>query len=268
MPAKPVVAFEVHFIGPGITPATVPVGSLFRSLTAVQRLALGGQVTVADGSEDEEEEDSGLVRLIGVRKGSAVFRCTSPNPDLARTNLREAGIILDDPEKIGERGYILSPLRRLSETAQALACSILIRKPDSHNGKLAEISADSYKAVRDVAIVSGETSLTGNVQRVGGATAKRCSLRVAFQTNLLYCSVQSKKTVRKLGQFLYQDVVVHGTALHLKHSWKIVSFTVKDVDQPKPGSLSEAFQAIWHAGGKDWQNYDDPAGYLKESRGQ
>lgn len=223
---------------------------------------------MAGGEEDEEEEDSRLVRLIGVRKGSAVFRCVSLQPELARANLREAGAILENPEKIGERDYVLSPLKRLSETAKSLACSIIISDNDGRNGKLVEISEESYKSVRDVAIVSGDTSITGNVQRVGGATAKKCSLRVGFQHNLLYCSVHSKKIVRRLGQFLYQDVVVHGTAHVLKNSGKIFGFSVKDVDQPKQGSLVEAFDALWKAGAKDWQRFDDPAAFLKESRGQ
>src|SRR5712691_2514833 len=117
---RTVVAFEVHLVGRGITPATVPVGTLFRSLTAVQRLAMGGRVSVAGQEEDEEEHDSGLVRLIGVKKGSAVFRCTSPHPEIARANLREAGAIVLNPERIGEKVYVLSSLKNLSEAAKSL----------------------------------------------------------------------------------------------------------------------------------------------------
>ncbi len=261
-------AFEVHFIGPGITPATIPVGTLLRSLTAVQRLALGGQVSIPSAGEEKEEEDSGLVRLVGVRKGSAVFRCLSLFPVEARAHLREAGRILEQPEQIGERGYILSPLKRLSEAAHSLQCSIVIRQPDRRNGALAKIEANSYQTVKNVALISSDTSLQGTVERVGGATAKRCSLRVAFQKQLLYCDVPSRKIVRKLGQFLYQNVVVHGTALVLKHSWKIVDFTIRDVEQPKQGSLREAFDAIWKAGAKDWERFENPASYLRETRGE
>jgi hypothetical protein len=259
-------AFEVHFVGSGITPAAIPVGTLTRCLSAVQSLAGGSSLAEENEAIScAESDEAGFVRLVGVRKGSAVFRCATPRPELAQGNLRIAGEILKNPQEIGDRGYILSPVRRLSAAAKSLQCEIVIRLPD-RSAVLAMIGSDSYENVKDVALLSAETSLAGNVQRVGGATARRCSLRVPFQTELLYCNVRSRKAVQKLGQSLYEDVVVHGTAILLKNAWSIVAFTIRSVETRKRGTLTEAFEAIWKAGGHDWERFNDPAAYLEEAR--
>jgi hypothetical protein len=92
----------------------------------------------------------------------------------------------------------------------------------------------------------------------------RCALRVAFQPRLLYCKVATSEVARQLGDRLYQDVVVEGAARWLKNNWRIVSFMIRGVSQPQSGSLSEAFRALHEAGGKGWDEIDDPRSCLEE----
>jgi hypothetical protein len=74
--------------------------------------------------------------------------------------------------------------------------------------------------------------------------------------------------VRKLGQFLYEKVVVDGTARWLKNSWKVYSFTIKAVHKPKDGSIHEALKALHDAGGSGWDDVEDPKAYLEEASGE
>jgi hypothetical protein len=92
---RPPASLEVYFVGSGIVPEAIPLATLSRALTAVQRLSLG-----EDPRVDEEIEGDGSLRLIDVKRGSAAFPCVSQTPDRAVTNLRLAGRALasDDDE--------------------------------------------------------------------------------------------------------------------------------------------------------------------------
>jgi hypothetical protein len=84
---------------------------------------------------------------------------------------------------------------------------------------------------------------------------------------LLYCKVETEPIARKLGEWLYQRVIVHGTARWLRNSMRIFSFTIKDVSVTKPGSIAEHLTALWEAGLSDWQRIENPDTYLQEIRG-
>jgi hypothetical protein len=103
---------------------------------------------------------------------------------------------------------------------------------------------------------------------VGGATDKKCGLRVPSQSRMLMCNVASVDVARRLGEKLYQEVAVHGMARWLKTSWRIVAFTIREVYQPKLHSASEAIEALRKAGGKGWDNINDPEAFLKEVSGE
>ena len=84
----------------------------------------------------------------------------------------------------------------------------------------------------------------------------------------MFCKVSSKEISREMGKRLYEEVVVHGTALWLRASWRIFAFTVTGIAQPKQGSLTQAFEALRKAGGDKWGQIADPEAYLQEVTGE
>ena len=92
-------------------------------------------------------------------------------------------------------------------------------------------------------------------------------LRVSFQSRLLYCRVEADTVARKLGDALYQRVIVTGAARWLKNSMRIFSFTVQDVTRTKEGSIEDHLKAIWDAGLNDWEKIGNPDEFLQEVRG-
>jgi len=214
----------------------------------------------------EDADDS--VSLLKVRRGSAHFVCAAKQPERALSNLRLAGQLLNSPDQADQLAYAFTPIEELSAIARSLGCTITLRPADERQAVLATIEPETFGRLASQLLLEGDTTITGRVERVGGATEMRCALRVAFQHRLLYCRVVGEDAVRKLGQSLYEDVAVSGTARWIRNSWRIVAFTVRDVaPQPKPGSLAEAFGAIREAGGKGWGRYRDPRKHLQEVSG-
>jgi len=262
---KPTAVFEAVFTGGGVYPEKIPIGKVVEALSAVKRLAAG--VIVGDGDEDEDEGDTD-VRLLDVKRtSSAVFRFVGLSPELTIHRLRETGKILQNPQADGESEYILRPVKDLSAIAQSLQCSIILRQSGNGHDALARIEANSFARISQSLLVSGNTSITGTVQRVGGATEVRCALRIPTQSRLLFCRVESKEVARKLGDALYQRVVAHGAARWLRHSMRLYSFKVQDIFRAAEGTISDHLQALWDAGMNDWSLQDDPDSLLQEIRG-
>lgn len=259
---KTPAVLEVVFKGSDILPEKIPFMQLSDSLSAVQRIATGQVVP-----ESADERDSLALRLLGVERGSAVFSLATSDPQRAITNLRIVGRTTRDPEEIGHNDFILKPLKTLSGAAKALNCTIVLRDPKRRNEALAEIEADTYAQVTRTLLITGDTSFTGTVLRVGGATELKCGLRVHFQDRMLICTVPEKKVARFLGHKLYQSVAVHGPATWLKTTWRIISFQINTVLQPKNQPLESALEQLWEAGGKHWDQIADPETFLNEVSG-
>jgi hypothetical protein len=271
MPSKrPVPIFEILFDGPGLYPEKIPVATLAATLSAVQRLA-DGEPVLEEEEEDEKRdavEDDRSLRLLEIKRGSAVFRLSAPSGQDTVNRIRRVGGFLAKPDEVGENDYILSPLERLSATARALECRIILREPGRAGGVLAIIEPETYHQITKSLLIQGETSFVGTFQRVGGATGMKCSIRVDFQHRLMYCKVASQEVSREMGRLLYDEVVVHGSALWLRTSWRIFAFTVTGISQPKQGSLFQAFEDLRKAGGDKWGQIADPEAYLQEVTGQ
>ena len=149
-----------------------------------------------------------------------------------------------------------------------MKCRITLREPGRDGGVLASIEPDTYELISKSLLIQGDTSFVGKIQRVGGATEMKCALRVDFQQRLMFCKVASQEISREMGKRLYEEVVVHGTALWLRTSWRIFAFTVTSISQPKQGSLTQAFEALRKAGGDKWGQIADPEAYLQGVTGE
>ncbi len=267
---RPEPIFEILFDGAGVYPEKIPVATLASTLSAVQRLAEGEPdlEDEDDQGKPENVEDDRSLRLLDVKRGSAAFRMSAPSGQEAVNRIRAVGRFLTKPDDVGENDYILNPIERLSATARALKCRIILREPGRDGSVLASIEPDTYQLISKSLLIQGETSFVGRIQRVGGATEMKCALRVDFQHRLMFCKVSSQEISREMGKRLYEEVVVHGTALWLRTSWRIFAFTVASITQPKQGSLTQAFEALRKAGGDKWGQIADPEAYLQEVTGE
>ncbi len=220
-PKKPPPLFEVRFEGPAIYPEKIPLRSLMTTLSAVQRLAAGTAPLDDDdddGQKEGEEEES--LRLLEVKRGSAVFQIGAPSSSDSTSALQRLKVIgdflenqADDVENID---YALSPIRDLSATARSLDCTIALREVGHKNRILGALPIDILRIHFEIAPGRRRNVFRWNGSKGRGATAVKCGLRVGFQHRMLICRVPEKDVARTIGKRLYEDVVVHGTANWLK----------------------------------------------------
>jgi hypothetical protein len=263
--AKPAATFEVRFLGSDVLPEKIPLRSVSDALSAVQDLA-----SARDSFEETQVSPEKSIRLLAVRRGSATYQCLARAPREAIANLVRVAAILAslDDEHENEDGLVAAfrPLKSLCDVAGSVGCSLQVRLVGRETKELFTVQKEDYQRISDRLFMTGETTVVGVVERVGGATGMRCLLRVPGRTRLLYCDVESEDLVRRLGQHLYEQIAATGTATWIHRSWRIHEFKIKDFTQPRLGNLIEALTELRNAGLSAWDDITDPETFIQGLR--
>lgn len=262
------VTFEVRFVAPALIPEKIPLRAVSDALSAVQDLASG-----RDPFETAQVPPEKGIGLVDVRSGSAVYACVSRAPDEALANLKRVGEMLSAPdsaETIDTNGdglvAALRPIQALSEVAKHIGCRLEVSVGRRRRRTLLTVEASDFKTLSERLLLTGEKTIIGEIQRVGGATGMRCLLRVPGRRRILYCDVKNKDLVRRLGQHLYEQIAATGTAVWIHRSWYIYRFTINNFTQPRIGDLNEAIEGLRQAGLDAWDHVRDPESVIRELR--
>ncbi len=251
-------AFLIRLGGPGIAPGSVPLRRLISVLESVQRLIDPREAEdgppVAAGSVDDARNP---LNLLGVQDGSAVYRVSALEPLAALRQLESFGDSLGAAADADWHPAGLSAVEHLSRVARRMGLGIELLRPAG--GVIARIGPDTYHDIAEAAFIDAPTALRGVLQRVGGADRPRCSLRVASMRRLVYASVVGEKVAHRLSRHLYEELTVHGPARLLRRSGRLVRFTVERFDLPREGTLLDALDAVYAAGGSGWDGVLDPS---------
>ena len=256
---------EVRFVAPEIAPERIPLRAVSDALSAVQDLASG-----RDPFETPHVPPEQGIGLVKVRKGSAVYSCVAHAPDLARRNLSNVAVLLaraDEGQFEGD-GLVaaLRPIESLSDVARHMGCRLDVVLLELGYSPVFSVEKDAFQKLSSRLLLQGETTVVGRVERVGGATGMRCLLRVPNRRRILYCDVESRDLVRRLGQHLYEEIAATGKAVWIHKSWRIYKFTIRDFTQPQLGDAEEAIEQLRNAGLSAWDQIEDPEAYLRELR--
>ncbi len=101
--------------------------------------------------------------------------------------------------------------------------------------------AEDYAKIKGTSLLTDDTTVFGELVRIGGATAKRCSVRLPNRAKLLYCKVNDAELSRRLGKHLYQEVVLTGKCLVFAKTWDILAMHVYSAAFPKNRARSQSF---------------------------
>ena len=265
MAKSPVPTFELRFVAPGLNPESIPLHSVSEALSAVQDLASG-----RDPLETRHVPEDKLIGLLKVRRGSAVYSCVSRAPDEARQNLRLVGRMLSSLDAPNTEDDLMvsafRPIETLSSVARSVGCRLEIYPASDRDNPIFSIESGDFKKLSSRLLLAGDTTVVGTVVRAGGATDMRCLMRVPGRQRILYCDVEDRKLVQRLGQHLYEQVAATGTAVWIHRSWYILNFTVRSFSQPRLGDPTKAIAKLRAAGLKAWDSIPNPEDYAKETR--
>lgn len=266
---KPGPDFVIRMVG-AIRPWNVPLRQLTRVLNAVQRLIehTEEEPIEHEGGAEQEAAQVTPLHLIEITSGSADYGVCAIDSQAAVDTLTETGRCLTNPENTECDPTIFGPIEDISAVAKSLNVEIEFERPGKDGEVLAKITPQSYQDLSRGAFVTGESTLYGHLERVGGAVEKHCGLRLATQpSKMLICHVATEDLVRKLGQHVYEDVRVSGTVTWFRKNLRVKTIQIDGFDEPKEGSILDALDRVYKAGGKAWDDVADPQALIAEIRG-
>jgi hypothetical protein len=251
--------FVVRFVGPGLSPATIPLRAVSDALSAVQDLASG-----RDPFETLQVPLEQTIGLVDVKSGSANYLCVARSPRDALRNLQRVGLLLaaieSNKAKVDNDHLIASikAIKSLSDVAKQNDCRVEVSLVGHAKEPMFAVQKGDYRRISTRLFMKGETTINGTIERVGGATDMRCLMRIAGRRRLLYCDVKTKDMVRRLGQHLYENISATGKAIWIHQNWYIYRFTIQDFGQPRLGNAMEAIEQLRTAGLSAWDDVADP----------
>ncbi len=264
-PKKPDPTFEVRFVGPGLVPEKIPVHVVSEVLTALQNLASG-----RDPSQSRHIPNEQIIGLLQIRRGSAVYSCVSRAPDEARHNLTQVGVMLSGLDQTQTEDDLMvtafRPIETLSQAARSIGCRLEVYYDRNRNSPVFAVDEDDFSRLSKRLLLTGETTVIGRVERVGGATQTKCLLRMPNRKPLLYCNVESDKPklARELGKHLYENIAATGTATWIHRTWYIYKFTIRDFKKPGFSNPKATIEMLRRAGLDAWDSIPDPESYIRE----
>jgi hypothetical protein len=202
------------------------------------------------------------VRIVDIVRGSAIYRCISSEPECMLPRLQLVGKMIEQNRGDPHLGAALPHVRQLSEIARQASTRIEVRLAGGQSRNvILTITPDTYGEIKAAHTFSGSTVLVGDLRRIGGATRPRCMIRALGQSAAVYCDITYQQA-RELAPFLYDRVVLEGTAVWLSATKDILEFTVSRVVPHKRRSFSEARRLLREAGADAWDTIDDPEAFI------
>lgn len=252
---RPTPSFVIRLTGGEISPERVPLRILSDAASAITRLAIGGA----------DESESKSVRVLGVKRGSAVYPCLMETENETHDNLSAVGKVIEDPHSDLLTHTMLRPIDRLAKIAASLECQIQIQLPGTSKA-LATITSNSYQRIRGVALMHDEATVNGYLVRVGGASDRKCAIRVYGRDRLLICQVDTEDLSRQLGKHLYEPVTVYGRGLYFSRTWDLIHLRIDKATFSSNDDYDKMMDEFRAAGGDAWDDCQDVDGELRSMR--
>ena len=257
--------FYIRFAGDGVNKYSLPTRALAEALDAVQKILANVYV----------EGSPVTLHLTSVRSGSAVFTLESgiEIEQKVTLKLRQFGEALDPdswsgdgPELTDEE--LLKPIETLSLIARRHGVTVELRGRGGARNVLATIGPASFEEIESRTTVSGQTSLFGQLERLGGVDDQHCVIRVPQQSKQLWCRLTSRQIVSDLGNYMYRSMLFRGLGVWYRRSGVFKSFQIESFDPPPRGTIRDSLRAASEAGLNGWDEVEDVRATVSEMRGE
>lgn len=251
------VTVEILLTGEGMSPGKIRSKEIAEVIESVEDMIASMVIRDHPGLKKETV----VIGLKSIRQGSIGLEFS---PNLAELTIPATRCIT---KSIAENNFGILPsgtinsLRKLSAFTRRYQCNAEFFTQNGGLEPLAVLTPETQ--IPDIYPFSGETTIHGEITRVGGAEPK-----VQFKTldsQIIYCST-SKAIAKKAGAKLYTKVELRGLAEWNSETFEIESFHVIDISDYEQTSPSEAFEELARLIGDSFDNVEDVARLVSEIR--
>ncbi|XGV99752.1 MAG: hypothetical protein ACAF41_12545 [Leptolyngbya sp. BL-A-14] len=252
---------EIRFTGNDISPGYIRSKEIAEIIEAVEEM-IASQVI---SGNPEFRRDAVVVGLSEIRNESLGFQFLLPS--LAELTL-PAFLEITDSIATGRFNALskdtIKPLKKVFSFARRHDCNAEIYERNGDRKLLATITPDTE--LPEVTAISGETTLYGEITRVGGADARNPKIQFkAIDGELIYCNT-TKHLAEIAGAKLYQQVGLIGTAKWNAETFEVEEFFVAEISDYEHPSSSAAFRVLSEQFSSAFDSFQDVNRFVKAVR--
>lgn len=244
---------EIKFVGSDISPAKVRASELAKIIESVEEMI--ASVIVRDHPKITKE--SIVVGLINIEQGSVKLDFIPDLYEQGMSAFQEIGQAINSKNFSKLPKDSIRSLNLISSFTKKYNCAGELRSRTSDNVPLAVITSEIK--IEPDSILKGQTTLYGNVIRVGGKTPKIMLETIEGLT--IFCDIDQNLAIH-LGNKLYKAVGLKGTASWNSRDFSIESFRIESITDYEEISLSKSINELSKLAGKYFSDIDDVEQYV------
>lgn len=240
---KNIIEFTIS--GDNITPESISIRELTELLTNLEN-----SITAISQIQSKNKLTDTFT-LISIKSGSASYELKYPEQYNDSTRIVLNAI---SNNKINELlPKCIEGIKKIYEFTKRKICKINIKIKDTEP---LEATIDSSMEINEPSsyILQGDTTIYGIVERVGGATGPKVSIRLS-NNKTITCSID-ENIAKELGKRLYMWVGILGKATWNINDYTIESFDIKGITEYNGGSIIEGFKELSEIAGKYWDGVE------------
>lgn len=251
------VTVEILLTGEGMSPGKVRSKEIAEVIDSVEEMI--ASMVIHDHPELKKE--SIIIGLKSIRPGSIGLEFSPNLIELTLPATRRITKSITENDFGALPSNAINSLRKLSAFTRRYKCNAEFFTQNGSLEALAIITPETK--IPDIYPLSGETTIYGEITRVGGAEPK-----IQFKTldnKIIYCST-SREIAKKAGVKLYTKVGLYGLAEWNSESFEIENFNVIDISDYEEVPLSEAFDELANLIGDSFDSIKDVGVFVSEIR--
>ena len=247
-----------HFQGEKVHPSGIRAGELGALLEAIEEAL---SITVIDQHPTLTKENL-LIGLSAVEAGSIDLQFTTVLPELVVPAYEEVARAFreNDPSALPIASYpAFEKILRFAQKNDAQIDLDILNGTPRHT----LVTIPPNFTLPKATYITGETTLYGELVRVGGSEPKAEVKPISGKT--LFCPFP-KELASQLGQLLYTEISVTGQATWSADTYEIVEFKITALNEYRPALLTEAFAELRQVVGRYYDDIEDVTAYVSELR--
>jgi hypothetical protein len=251
---------EIHFTGEGILPETIRAGEMAEVLSSFEEMV--SSLVVAE--HPKLTKDDLIVGLINIQRGSVRLQFSSQLPEVVIPAFLQISKSVKEQNFNALPGNTIKSLQTFSSFLHKKGCSADFVTRNGRENVLATMTPDVK--IAPVEYISGDTTLYGEVIRVGGRDPK--AMVESIDGNTVYCDIANEDLAREVGEHLYLMTKLDGTARWDARSLNLEEFKITKVSEFGNTGIVETFEELSKLAGQFYANVTNVENFISSIRDQ
>src|SRR5258708_5989928 len=257
---------EVKILGENATPDKISSKDIGELITNVEIMLAA--IVIRENHALGLSENEITIGLADIKHDSydLVFQSAFEKEVVSATEQITASINSGDYTRIPAKS--IDAIKTVRKLARKFYTDIEFWQVNGQNTRLAIVNSNTPIDVI-IPMKSGKTTLYGTVVGVGGVDPPRARIRL-LTGDILNCNITQRdelQIARQLGQRLYSEVGVYGSARWDLRDMSIDFFQIERVTSYSKKSISEALDSLNSIVGEQYRGIDDFDQFINEIRG-